>query len=42
MITHMMLMQLRYPVVATIFYSKIFEFVTFDLFHTAELYQEIF
>ena len=42
MITHMMLMQLRYPGVSTIFYSKIFEFVSFDLFQTGEIYNEIF
>ena len=30
-ITHLMIMNLNYPETATIFYSKIFEFVTFDL-----------
>ena len=30
-ITHLMIMSLNYPETANIFYSKIFEFVTFDL-----------
>lgn len=33
-ITHMMTMQLNYPGTSVIFYSKIFEFVTFDLVFT--------
>ena len=42
LITHLMMMQLDYPQSAMIFFSKIFEFVTFDLIPTDHIYVEIF
>lgn len=33
LITHLMIMQVNYPGVSVIFFSKVFEFVTFDLLH---------
>ena len=41
-ITHLMMMQLAYHPIAVIFFSSIFEYVTFDLIPTEELYAEIF
>ena len=37
-----MMMQLKFPASAMIFYAALFEFVTFDLIPTDELYQKIF
>ena len=42
LITHLMMMQLTYPAVVTIFYSVIFEFVVFDFIPTDQLYDDIF
>ena len=42
LITHLMMMQLDYPQSTMIFFSKVFEFVTFDLIPTDQIYVEIF
>ena len=42
LITHLMMMQLSYPAAVTIFYSGIFEYVTFDLVPTDTFYQDLF
>ena len=41
-ITHYMIMQLNYAAAVSIFYSTLFEFVTFDIVPTDEIYAEIF
>lgn len=37
-----MIMQLNYAAAVSIFYSTLFEFVTFDIVPTDEIYAEIF
>ena len=41
-VTHLMMMQLMYPVTLTLFFSKVFEFVTFDIIPTELIYPHIF
>ena len=42
MITHMQMMQLNVPPTAIIFFSALFNFVTFDLIPTEEIYNSVF
>jgi len=42
MITHLQMMQLNVPPSAIIFFSALFEFVTFDIVPTDDIYQETF
>ena len=42
LITHLIMMQLSYPAAVTIFYSGIFEYVTFDLIPTDTFYEDVF
>ena len=42
LITHFMMMQLRYPAGVSVFYSSIFEYVVFDFIPTDNLYESIF
>ena len=42
MITHFMIMQLVVPQNAMVFYSGLFEFVTFDIIPTDDIYDKIF
>ena len=41
-ISHLMIMQLRYPAAAIIFYAVILEYVTFDVIPTDESYIDLF
>ena len=42
LITHLMMMQLNYPASSALFFGQIFEYVTFDLVPTDEIYGEVF
>lgn len=42
MITHFMIMQLNYPVVSSLFFGIIFEFVNFDIIPTDPIYGYFF
>ena len=42
MITHLQMMQLNVPPSAIIFFSGLFEFVTFDIVPTEDIYSEVF
>ena len=42
MITHLMMMQLNYPVTAALFFGSIFEYVTFDILPTDDIYGKVF
>ena len=41
-VTHLMMMQLQYPATIALFFSKVFEFVTFDIIPTELFYPYIF
>ena len=41
-ITHFMIMQLNYAAAVSVFYSSLFEFITFDVVPTDEIYGNIF
>ena len=42
LITHLMMMQLNYPASSGIFFATVFEYVTFDMVPTDEIFGEIF
>ena len=42
LITHLMMMQLNYPAESNLFFSTIFEYVTFDLLPVEDIYGEVF
>ena len=41
-ITHLMMMQLKFPACAMLFYGSVFEYVTFDLIPTDDFYDKVF
>ena len=41
-ITHFMIMQLNYAAAVSVFYGSLFEFITFDIVPTDDIYGEIF